>query len=157
MSLKNRIVTFFLCFVSCLPAFSQQVNHTLANDYDLDGNKIIPDKFFEIGVPFLFLFLLANVLVSFLKTKTENRLKEKAIDKGISEATLLALFTEDQRLNKMVYFKWFLVLTALALSLFTIHSFATLLRANSGYLALAIISLFQGIALLIYYRILRSR
>jgi hypothetical protein len=157
MSFRLKIIGFFLLFMSSLAGFSQDVNRTLGNGYDPHEHKIIPDKVFEIGLPLLFLFLIANTLVSIFKTKSEYRLKEKAIDKGISENALIALFAEDKKLSSMVYIKWFLVLAALGVSLIIIYSFASYFQLRSGYLALGIITLFQAIAFLIYYQMIRNR
>ena len=152
MSIKSKFILLFLTLVTAVPAFSQE-----NGIYDPEKHKIIPDKVFEIGLPMLFLFLIANTLVSIFKIKAENRLKEKALDKGISEPTLVSLFAEDKKLNNLTYLKWFLILAALGISLLIIHSFAAFLQAKSGYLALGIITLLQAIAFLIYYRILKNR
>ena len=157
MSFKYKIVSLSLFLLSSFQLFCQRVNDTPENRYDPDRNKIIPDKVFEIGLPLLFLFLIVNMVVSIFKVKAENRLKEKAIDKGMSEASLVALFGEDQRLSKLVYLKWFLILAALGSSLLIVYSFASFFEAKSGYLALGTIMLFQAIAFLIYYRILKNR
>jgi hypothetical protein len=64
-------------------------------------DKIIPDKAFEFGVPLLVLYLIANTIMSIFRIKAENRLKEKALDKGISEATLIALFQDDKKMARL--------------------------------------------------------
>jgi hypothetical protein len=157
MGFRFKIICFVLLFTNSLSGFSQDVNRTLANGYDPNEHKIIPDKVFEIGLPLLFIYLIANTLVSIFKTRYERRLKEKAIDKGISENALIALFAEDKKLSRMVYIKWFLVLAALGVSLILIHSFASYFQSGSEYLALGIISLLQAIAFLIYYQVIRNR
>jgi len=152
MSIKSKIILLMAALPASVPTFCQD-----SPPFDPHLNKVIPDKVFEIGLPLLFLFLIANTLVSIFKIKAESRLREKALDKGISEPTLVALFAEDKKLNNLVYLKWFLVLAALGVSLLIIHSMASYLRAQSGYLALGIITLLQAIAFLIYYCILKNR
>lgn len=119
--------------------------------------KIIPDKVFEIGIPLMVLYLIANTIVSIFRIKAENKLKEKALDKGISEATLIALFQDDKKMARFLYLKWFLVLAALGVSLIYIHILAQFVKLSSGYLALGLITLFISIAFLIYYRIIRKQ
>lgn len=124
---------------------------------DPDRNKIIPDKVFEIGAPLILLFLIVNSIISIFRIKSEARLKEKALDKGISEATLIELFREDKVMMRNNYLKWFLVLAALGISMIYIHMLDQYVRMKSGYLALGIITLFVSIAFLIYYRIIRKQ
>src|SRR4030095_5335267 len=125
--------------------------------YEPGSHKAIPDKVFEFGIPVLLILLLVNALVSIFRIRAEARLKEKAIDKGISEPTLVDLFKEDRSLIKYGYLKWFLVLAALGVSLIYIHFLDQYVRISSGYLSLGMISLFVSIALLIYYRIIRKK
>jgi len=126
-------------------------------DYDPDKLKIIPDKVFEIGLPLLFLYLVANTILTIFRIKAENRLKEKAFDKGLSEQTLLTLFAQDKKMERLLYLKWFLVLAALGISLIYIHLLAEFVHIRSGYLALGMITLMVSLAFLIYYRILRKQ
>lgn len=122
-----------------------------------DENKIIPDKAFELGVPLLLIFIIINAVITALKIKTEARLKEKALDKGISEPTLIELFRDDKVMMRNNYLKWFLVLAAFGIALIYVYMLQHYVRMSGGYLALGIISLFISIALLIYYRITRKQ
>ena len=119
--------------------------------------KAIPDKVFEFGIPVLLIFLVINALVTIFRIRAEAKLKEKAIDKGISEPTLVALFSEDRSMLKYSYLKWFLVLAAIGVSLIYIHFLAQYVKISSGYFSLGVISLFVSISLLIYYRIIRRK
>jgi len=124
--------------------------------YTTVGEKIIPDKVFEFGIPLLLIFLVLNTIISIFKIKAEVTLKEKALDKGVSEATLIELFRGDRNMAKHIYLKWFLVLAAIGLALIYVHILHQFVRMSSGYLALGFISLFVSIAFLIYYRIIRK-
>jgi hypothetical protein len=152
----KKITPLILLLFSSISTFAQEVNHTLPNDYDPERHKIIPDKVFEIGLPLLFLYLIANTFVTIFKTRAENRLKERAIDKGLSETALISLFAEDKKISHLVYIKWFLVLAALGVAMVIIHVFAGYFQSRAGYLPLGIILLLQSLAFLIYYRILRN-
>lgn len=155
MRSKTAIIALIILLVNGFAGFAQDTVRIA--EYDPHKHKIIPDKVFEIGLPLLVLFLIVNTLVAIFKIKAESRLREKAIDKGISEATLVALFGEDKKLGSLVYMKWFLVLGALGVSMLVIHLMAGYLQAQSGYLGLGIITIFQAIAFLIYYRVLKNR
>ena len=121
------------------------------------NDKIIPDKVFEMGVPLLVLYLIANTIMSIFRIKAENRLKEKALDKGISEATLIALFQDDKKMARLIYLKWFLVLAALGIAFIFIHILADYIKLPSGYLAVGLITLLIAIAFFIYYRIIQKQ
>lgn len=122
-----------------------------------DENDIIPDKAFELGVPLLLIFIIINAVITIFKIRSEARLKEKALDKGISEPTLIELFRDDKTMIRYNYLKYFLVLAALGIGLIYIHMLDQYVRMSSGYLALGIIALFISIAFLIYYRITRKK
>ena len=153
---KTRIILLIILLANSLAGLAQDTSRII-DVYDPNDHKIIPDKVFEIGLPLLVLFFIINAFVSVFRIKAENRLREKAIDKGISEATLIALFGEDKKLSNLVYLKWFLVLAALGISMLIIHALADYLQSQSGYLALGIITILQAIALFIYYLILKKR
>jgi hypothetical protein len=122
-----------------------------------DENKIIPDKAFELGVPLLLIFIIINAVITIFKIKTEARLKEKALDKGISEPTLIELFRDDKVMTRTAYLKWFLVLAAFGIALIYIHMLDQYVHMSGGYLALGTIALFLSIAFFIYYRITRKQ
>ena len=154
--MKTKLAITFLFGFFSISAFSQDVNRSLAPGYDPHYDKIIPDKVFEIGLPLLLLFLISSTILTIFKTRAENRLKEKALDKDISEATLIALFAEDKSMAKYVYLKWFLILAALGISFIS----ATLINIRgpqSGYISIGLISIYMSIAFLIYYFIIRRK
>ena len=134
---------------------AQEVSRTI--EYDPHQNKIIPDKIIEIGVPLLVIFLIATSIVNVLKARAENRLKEKALDKQLSDETLIALFSEDKAAKKYVYLKWFLVTAAVGVALIYLHIMAQFVKMQSGYLSLGVISICLSISFLIYYRIIRNK
>jgi len=125
--------------------FSQDTLHRIIPPvYDPHYDKIVPDKVFEIGLPLLVLFLISNAVVNIFKVRAEARLKEKALDKQLSEQTLIALFSQDKSLVKYSYLKYFLILAALGLSFLAIQFLATTSVLRSGYLAVGIMALFMS-------------
>jgi hypothetical protein len=121
------------------------------------ADKIIPDKVFEFGVPLLLIFMVLNTIVSIFKIRAEAVLKQKALDKGISDGVLIELFREDRQMVKNTYLKWFLVLAAMGIALMYVHFLHQFVHMSSGYLALGIICLLVSVAFLIYYRIIRKQ
>src|SRR5689334_3595410 len=62
------------------------------------NNKILPDKLFEFGIPLLLIFMVLNTIITVFRIKAETSLKARALDKGISEGTLIELFKEDKQM-----------------------------------------------------------
>jgi len=125
--------------------------------YDPDRHKIIPDKVFEIGLPLVFLFLLANAIVTIIRIRAENKLKEKMLDKEVSETAMVTLFAKDKSLNSFVYLKWFLILAAVGISLIMIRMLAFAHGLDQGYMSMGILAINLSFAFLIYYLILRKK
>ena len=118
--------------------------------YDPHQHKVIPDKVFEIGLPILFLFLSLNAILAFLKTLADNRVKQRMIEKGISEESLIRIFREGQKLNRLQPLKWFMFTFATGFALLAIYY----IRDSTGILAMAILILFNSLAALGYYVVL---
>lgn len=156
-SITTKVAIITAGLLTCFSSMAQEVDRMLPPGYDPHYDKIIPDKVFELGLPLLLLFIIANTIMSVFKIKADNKLREKAIDKGISEPTLVSLFAEDNHLYKYVFFKWFLILAAFGLSLIFIYFLFHLTRIRSGYLAIGIITLFMSFAFLIYSNRLQKR
>lgn len=142
-----------LLLVSITNAQDKLETHNL--DYDPDKLKIIPDKIFEMGVPLLFLFFVIQALLAFAKMRAENQLKQKMIEKGISEETLIEIFRESNAIARLQPLKWCLFATATGLALMIIHFSRDYLVNSSGYVAVSIILLLNAAAFAIYYYILQ--
>lgn len=134
------------------------IHHVVPEGYDPHYDKIIPDGVFEIGIPLLFLFLLVNAIVSIFKIRAETRLKEKVLEKQVSDSTLITLLSVDKSLSKYSYLKWFLILEALGISFIVIILLSPNPSSpNQGYLSLGIISLLMSFAFLIYYVVISRK
>ena len=158
MKKKLLITSAVLSLLMVSNAFSQDtVRRVLPPDFDPHYNKIIPDKILEIGLPLLVLFLLSNMVVNIFKIRAENRLKEKALDRQLSEPALISLFSEDKTLAKYNYVKYFLILAALGVSFITIQLIATHNALYVGYMAVGLIALNVSVAFLIYFFIIRKK
>ena len=129
--------------------------HTL--NYDPESLKIIPDKFFELGIPLLVIFILLNTIIAVLKNRAEQQIKLKMIEKGVSEDALIKIFKESNAVAKLQPLKWFLFIFGTALALLCIHFTRDFLINQSGYLAVGIFLLFISAAFFIYYTILSKK
>lgn len=156
---KKFLITSAVLSLSLISnVFSQDtVRRVLQPGYDPHYDKIIPDKVFEIGLPLLVLFLLSNLVANIFKIRAENRLKEKALDRQISEDALISLFSEDKTLAKYAYLKYFLILAALGVSFITIQLLANANALYMGYMAVGMIALNISVAFLIYFFIIRKK
>jgi hypothetical protein len=152
----SKIFILIFSLTASIITSAQEVIERYPADYDPHYNKVIPDKVLEIGLPLLVLFLVVNSIVSIFKVRAENRLKEKALDKDLGEATLVAMFADDKALAKYTYLKWFLILTALGISFVLLH-FIVQYSKPSGYLVMGIITFFLALAFLIYYRVISKK
>jgi hypothetical protein len=159
--MKKKILTIIsilaLSAIQNLAVAQDTVRLEYPKGYDPHYNKVIPDKVFEIGLPLLVLFLIASSIVSVFKVRAENRLKEKALDKQLSEATLIALFTQDKAMVKFDYLKWALILGSVGISLFLIQLLSNTYKFYSGYWGVGIMFIFLSAAFFIYYNILRKK
>jgi hypothetical protein len=155
--MKVKIIITTCALLTNVMCFAQEKMGTTSFSYDTEKLKIIPDKFFEIGIPLLIIFFLINTLVSVLKNRAEHQLKLKMIEKGVSEDTLIRIFKESNAISRLQPLKWFLYTLCSALALLVIYLFRDLFNNQSGYLAVAIFLVFNSAAFLIYYYILSKK
>lgn len=145
--MKKAILTL-ICHAAAFAAGAQGAAQSL----DTEQSKIFPDKVTEMLVPLLFLFLLLNMLVAVLKNRAEIRLKEKMVDRGISEEALVKIFGGANAMQHMQPLKWFLFTLANGLALLLLHFCRHWLAGQSGYLAAGMVLLFNAAAFFTYYR-----
>jgi hypothetical protein len=148
MSFMKKAMLTLLLHAAAYAAVAQET----AQGFDPGQSKIFPDKLTEVLVPLLFLFLLLNLLVSVLKNRAEARLKEKMVDKGISEEALVKIFGEANAMHRMQPLRWFLFALANGLALVLLHFCRHCLAWQSGYLAMGLVLLFNAAAFFTYYR-----
>lgn len=157
--MKNFKSIFFTSILFGVPlvAWAQTDFQAINMGNFIQAPNIIPDKFWEMLVPVVLIFVLLNIIVTILKNVADNRLKQKLIDKGISDDNLVQIFKENNKLSKLRPLKYFLFSLALALSFLTIYLLEDYLDNQSGYLAVSIILFFTSIAFFIYYKKLNNK
>lgn len=154
--MKSKLMLLFLLLWSYI-AEAQEKTQTTVMPGPSDGGGIIPDKVLETGIPLLFLFFVLNTLVSYSKSRAENRLKLKMIDKGISEEALIKIFSDGNKILRLQPIKWFLFSLATGLALMAIYLSGNMVEDSSGFFALSIIVLFNAFASYGYYLILSRK
>lgn len=154
--MKSKLILLFLLLWSYI-AEAQEKTQTTVMPGPPDGGGIIPDKVLETGIPLLFLFFVLNTLVSYSKSRAENRLKLKMIDKGISEEALIKIFSDGNKILRLQPIKWFLFSLATGLALMAIYLSGNMVKDPSGFFALSIIVLFNAFASYGYYLILSRK
>lgn len=123
--------------------------------YDPHEGKLIPDKAFEIGIPALLLFLLLNTIVTVLNNRSDARLKQQMIERGVSDDALTGIFNTGFTMQKLQPLKYAIYSLALALSFGLIHLLRDYLAGQDGYLAVSIVMFFTSAAAFAYHLILQ--
>jgi hypothetical protein len=155
-NIKNRLtMVLFIMISAAIRAQGTSNANSIGTNYDVP--KLIPDKFLEIGLPLLFLFLVLNIIVTIIKNREENKLKLKAIDKGISEETLIKLFKESQVISKLQPLKMFLITGSLGISLLLIYLLNKVFADSSGFVSMGIILVLMSLGFYTFYYILNRK
>jgi hypothetical protein len=155
---KLAVLPALFVILATVSTFAQDVVEHNTLNYDPHRDKVIPDKVFEIGIPFLIIFLLLNAIVTIIRNRAEHQLKLRMIDKGVSDETLVKVFRESNAVQSLQPLRWFIFSAALGFAFLIIHLMREyLLEHGGGYLPVAIILFLTSIASLIYYRLLQKR
>ncbi|MVM35687.1 hypothetical protein GO755_37075 [Spirosoma sp. HMF4905] len=147
---KGILTSWFLLVYHICYAQTKPSPEVLSNQ----DNPLIPDKLVEIVIPLVILYLVLDALVTFAKNRSEDQLKAKLIEKGVSEEALVKIFTQTALIRQLQPLKWTLFSLALGLSLLLIYLSRGYLTDSSGYFALSIILLCHAMASFIYYLLL---
>jgi len=102
-----------------------------------DTTHIDPDVYRAGGVLFLTVVVL-YFLVTMVKLILDHRLKNKMIQKDISEELVASILQKDTQGLKHQSIKWFLVAAATGIGLFLTHAFLPLGLHSIGIMAISI-------------------
>lgn len=107
----------------------------------------VPDKVIEIGAP-LFLFLaIVYAVVSIFRIYYENKIREKLIDKGISEETLKQMLSNGNKRFSIEALRWSLMIGFTGAGLIICH------YIEFGFISFGIIFVCLSLALGIFYTV----
>ena len=141
-SLRNKITLDSLEYVS------KHMGEMFAKDRD---KGISASKVFEIVIPSGLLLILFFVVMTIMQIQANKQLKMKMIEKGISEETLIKLFSVSGKESAQSALKWAILLTGVGLGLAGAQSY------EFGALSLGIVTMFAGISFFIYFLIVRKK
>lgn len=116
---------------------------------------ILSDKIIEFAVPLYLIALVLQTLVTVLKIRSNQGLRDKLLENGKNEA-LNKSFDEASRITKLEPLKWVFLTLALALSFFAIDLFS---KSNSisELMSLTIVFVFISGSFAGYYYILNRK
>jgi len=91
---------------------------------NFDTNQLhnIPGKFVEIPAQLIFLWLIVTFIITLVKLFLDYRLKNKLIEKGVSESALTLFLKSNKKDTGRVSIKWFAILISIGIGL-TLISF----------------------------------
>jgi hypothetical protein len=105
----------------------------------------VPDRVFEMGIPLFIILSFLYVIVLVFKIISDNKMKNRLIEKGISEETIKLLVDNGRRKLSLEALKWALIIGFCGIGLF-INQYITF-----GFTSFAILFMCIAAALLTFY------
>lgn len=97
--LKMKKISFLIIpLLSIFPAIAQTI--------DPEKNKLIPDKFIEIPIVILGIYVIATFILKIIKMILDNRLKYKLLEKGVSTDVVKEFLRDNPKDVKHEVLKW---------------------------------------------------
>jgi 4-hydroxybenzoate polyprenyltransferase len=119
--MKNKLIAFMITWALASSAYAQEVDPAYQHR--------VPDKVFELGIPVLLIISILYTITQLFRISADKKIKEKLIEKGISDETLILLTRNGNRRLRLEALKWGLILgytgIAFLLSEFTVFGFMT--------------------------------
>ena len=141
-SMRNKITMDSLKYVS------DHIGEMLSRQRE---QGISTSKLFSIMVPSGVLLVFFFVLMTIMQIQANKQLKIKMIEKGISEETLIKLFSTSGKESAQSALKWALVLGGIGFGLAGSQSY------EFGALSFGIVAMSAGLSFFIYYLIVRRK
>lgn len=104
----------------------------------------------EILIP-ITLFYIVYLII---KTVSDNRLRQKLIDKGLVDEKAKYLFVKNSEMQPMPSLKWGIVLIAIGIALFINSMFPLLMEGPASFGFVAILA---GLAFVVYFFIAKNQ
>lgn len=146
-----RLIFFTLIFslISPLACYSQDLRESAPP-------WILSDKIIEFAVPMFIITLVLNAMVTIIKFRGNQKLKERMLDNNVSLELVSKMFSDSDRLVRLEPLKWVLLTLSLAISFLTIQSIGQA-TGISELNSLAIVFLLISAAFFTYYIILNRK
>jgi hypothetical protein len=146
--MKKVCVTFSVVSPSLLSMAQEKVDSSLMHQ----PNKV--NITIDDAVPFaiLALFLLIGYFIlKAVKLFLDTRLKNKIIDKGVSEQLAVSILQKNSDDNKTEAIKWFFLLAGIGLGLSIVSTQSTLSINSAAIMAFSLAASFMGYYLYLRY------
>jgi hypothetical protein len=112
----------------------------------INSTNIDPDVY-RVGVVILIIIIGLAFLLTILRNILDHKLKNKMLDKGISDELVTSILQRDSQSTKNISIKWFLVLLATGIGLFITKRYLPLGIHSIGIMAVCIAVAFLGYSL----------
>ena len=145
----KRILLTLITVSACLFSMAQE-----KGDSNLMHQPNVSTVSSEHAIPFavLGLFLLIGYFsLKAVKLFLDTRLKNKIIDKGVSEQLAVSILQNNNDDNKIEAIKWFLLLSGIGLALLIISMQTVLSIGSAAIMALCLAASFMGYYLYLRY------
>lgn len=145
--MKNIFLTLIVltfCGINVLHAQSSKV---VSYVEQLDSEDV-----FNVSASIIVLIVVLAFIITMTRQIFENKIKNKIIDKGISESQISAIFQANSGDSKYVNIKWFMLMVGLGLGLIIIHYTMPL-----GIHSLAVMAFSIAISFLAYHYFLQRK
>ncbi|MBL7852026.1 MAG: hypothetical protein JNN04_14080 [Cyclobacteriaceae bacterium] len=146
--MKTLAYLFFFLFILPLD--------TVAQEEAPPRPWMLSDKIIEFAVPMFIITMVLQALVTIIKIRANQKLKERILEKEGNHEAMFKLFNETERITKLEPLKWAFLTMALAVSFFTILSINES-SPISELLSLSIVFILMSLAFLAYYLILNRK
>jgi dolichol kinase len=122
-----------------------------AQTYDPDKHKIIPDKFIEVPIVILGIYLAATFILKIIKMILDNRLKYKLLEKGVSAEVIKEFLLPTAKDTKNEVLKWTTLFIGICVGLTISYFFQPY-----GNHTIAIMAFTIAVSFLVYYNFIYS-
>lgn len=109
----------------------------------INSTNIDPDVY-RVGVVILIIIIGLAFLLTILRNILDHKLKNKMLEKGISDDLVASILQRDSHSAKRISMKWFLVLLATGIGLFITKIYLPLGIHSIGIMAVSIAVAFLG-------------
>ena len=140
----KKLLTITAAILLCFVVNAQDYNHNIVMQYNMDIFNICA-SIFVVGMFMLF-------IITIMKKIFEHRLKNKIVDKGISENVAHSILdTRSAEQSKYANVKWFAILAGLGIGLLGVNYTQPL-----GFHSLAIMAFSISVSFFGYYLFIRN-
>ena len=105
--------------------------------YNITSTDIDPDVY-KVSVVILLIIVGMSFILKVLRTFLDHKLKNKMLDKGISETLVASILQKDSDSAKHMSMKWFFILMTSGIGLFITNQYLPLGIHSIGIMAISI-------------------